>query len=68
MTTQTFNVPNISCHHCTNTIKRELEPLPGVTVVDASVENKQVTIGYADDQALARALSTLVEIGYPVAN
>ncbi len=68
MTTRTLEVPNISCHHCTNTIKRELQFVDGVTVVDASVEKKQVTLSYADEQALAQALSTLNEIGYPAAN
>jgi copper chaperone len=68
MTTKTFDVPNISCHHCVNTIKRELQPLAGVTVVDAQVDTKQVTLSYADDGALVKALSTLEEIGYPVAN
>ena len=68
MTTRTLEVPNISCHHCTNTIKRELQTVDGVSVVDASVEKKEVTLSYADEQALARALSTLQEIGYPAAN
>ena len=27
-----LSIPNISCHHCTNTIKRETEDLPGVEV------------------------------------
>ena len=68
MATKTLEIPNISCHHCTNTIQRELEPVPGVQVLDASVDEKRVTIDYADDKALAQALATLEEIGYPVAN
>jgi copper chaperone CopZ len=68
MATRTFDVPNISCHHCVNTIRRELQPLAGVTVLDARVDTKQVTLSYTDDNALAKALSTLEEIGYPAAN
>jgi copper chaperone len=68
MATKTFSVPNISCKHCEHTIRRELKSLTGVEVLDVSVDNKQLTLSYTDDAALAKALSTLKEIGYPVAS
>jgi copper chaperone len=64
-TTKVLNVPNISCHHCVNTIQRELSPLPGVVKVEADLQSKQVTLTLADDKALAKVLDTLAEIGYP---
>ena len=35
MTVKTYSVPNISCHHCVNTIERELKDVAGVTSVKA---------------------------------
>lgn len=64
-TVKVLNVPNISCHHCVNTIKRELSSLPGVEKVDADARSKQVTLTLKDEQALEGALKTLKEIGYP---
>jgi copper chaperone CopZ len=60
-----LSVPNISCHHCVNTIKRELGSLPGVVKVEADVQSKQVTLTLADDKTLAKVLETLKGIGYP---
>jgi copper chaperone len=64
-TVKVLDVPNISCHHCVNTIKRELSPLQGVEKVDADVQSKKVTLSLANDQVLVEVLKTLDEIGYP---
>jgi copper chaperone CopZ len=61
----TLKVPNISCHHCTNTIVRETKELPGVIHVEASVESKTATYTLEDETALGGVRQTLVEIGYP---
>ena len=46
MTTLIFTVPNISCHHCVNTIQTELSALPGIQSVAAqaavSIERAQL--------------------------
>jgi copper chaperone len=66
MTTVTYSIPNISCHHCVHTIKSEVSELTGVTFVDATVDTKQATITFdapAEDQIKA----LLAEINYPVA-
>ena len=65
MTTKTVTVPNISCEHCTHTIKMELEDLAGVTQVDADVDSKRVTVEYTDPASWEEIESTLVEINYP---
>jgi len=44
MTTKTFEVPNISCGHCTNTIEMEVIDLAGVLNVKAEKETRQVTV------------------------
>jgi copper chaperone CopZ len=63
-----LSIPNISCHHCTNTVVRETKDLPGVIKVEASVEAKTATFTLEDEPTLGNVKQTLVEIGYPAAN
>ena len=65
MTTKTYNVPAISCGHCTATIERELKLVDGVQTVKAELESKRVTVQVAEDNILPAVEATLVEIGYP---
>jgi copper chaperone CopZ len=64
----TLSVPNISCHHCVNTIVRETQELPGVLKVEGNPQAKTATFTVEDETALAGVRQTLVEIGYPAAN
>ena len=66
MTVKTYSVPNISCHHCVNTIERELKDVAGVTSVKGNVSTKAVMVEVVDADRLAAVEATLVEIGYPV--
>lgn len=68
METKTFTVPNISCHHCTNTIQNELGELAGVSEVQADVESKKVTVAWDAPASLEKILATLKEINYPAAD
>lgn len=65
MTTKTYQVPNISCGHCTATIERELKFVDGVQTVQAEQETKRVTVQVSDDSVLPEVEKMLVEIGYP---
>lgn len=67
MQTITYQVPNISCHHCVHTIVNELNDLEGVVAVQADVSTKKVKVDFqppADEQKIEALLS---EINYPVA-
>lgn len=66
--TVTLSIPAISCHHCTNTIVRETQELPGVVKVEADVQTKSATYTLEDETALGDVRQTLVEIGYPATN
>ncbi|MEE4607998.1 MAG: heavy-metal-associated domain-containing protein [Desulfobacteraceae bacterium] len=68
METKTLTVPNISCHHCTNTIQNELGELAGVSKVQAEVESKRVTVAWDAPASLEKILATLEEINYPAAD
>ncbi len=66
MSIVTYNVPNISCHHCVHTIQSELEEIEGVKSVVADVESKSVRIEFqppASEEILKKVLS---DINYPV--
>ncbi len=67
MIAKTLNVPNISCHHCVNTIQRELGQVKGVAEVHADVQTKQVSVKVDSPATLETVLKTLREIGYPPA-
>lgn len=65
MTTVTYNIPAISCGHCTHTIESEVGELNGVQSVKADESTKKVEIIFdapANEQVI-KAL--LAEINYP---
>ena len=64
MASKTFRVPNISCHHCVMTIKRELGELDGVTSVTGDVETKTVTVEWEPPATWDGIKSLLAEINY----
>ncbi|MGD9002395.1 MAG: cation transporter [Anaerolineae bacterium] len=61
---RTFEVPNISCHHCVMTIKRELGALDGVTNVEAVVDTKEVSVEWDDRISWTEIADLLTEINY----
>ena len=67
MQSKTFEVPNISCKHCTMTIQREVGELPGVQRVQADVDTRQVTVEWDTPATWEQIKALLVEINYPPA-
>jgi copper chaperone len=65
MKTITYSVPNISCGHCTHTIKMELSDLEGISKVDAAVETRLVTIEFDEPATEEKIKDTLKVINYP---
>jgi len=66
MATVTYNIPNINCGHCANSIQLEVGDLPGVESVKASAETKKVIITFGDPATEDGIKSLLTEINYPV--
>ena len=63
--TRTYNVPDISCDHCKQSIEKEVSQLEGVASVEVDVQAKTVTVsGELDAQAI---ISAIDEAGYEVA-
>lgn len=67
MTTQTYQVPDVSCDHCVRAITDELTKLPGVRQVGVDIDTKRVTVehdGSVSDQQLRDGIE---EAGYDIA-
>ncbi len=65
--TKSFRVPNITCHHCVMTIKRELGELAGVTNVSGDVDTKTITVAWESPATWDSIKALLAEINYPAA-
>ena len=44
MEKKTFSIPSISCGHCVNAIKTELNEIEGVACVEGNIEGKSVAV------------------------
>lgn len=62
-----FNIPSISCGHCTMTIENELKEIDGITSVQSDINAKTVKVQWEPPVTLDRIFDTLKEINYPAA-
>ena len=64
MTTERFQVPEISCQHCVNAITKEVSAVPGVQTVQVALDSKIVTVEHADGVATDLIVAAINEAGY----
>jgi len=67
MENTTFSIPNISCGHCVNSIKTELNELDGISKVEGDIEGKSVEVEWDDPATEDIIKNKLSEINYPAA-
>ena len=67
MSTVSYEVPGISCGHCTHTIKTEVGELEGVMGVEASQSDRRVTVEFEPPATEEKIIGLLTEINYPPA-
>jgi len=65
MQQERFQIPNISCGHCTATVERELKELPGIESVLGSIETKSVEVRWDTPATREQIIATLKDINYP---
>ena len=65
MEKKTFYIPNISCGHCVNSIRNELEDLDGVLKVTGDPEKKEINVEWETPATLDAIKEMLTEINYP---
>jgi copper chaperone len=68
MEKKTFQIPTISCGHCTMTIENELKEMEGIDEVQSNINDKTVTVSWQNPATLEKILETLKEINYPASN
>lgn len=63
----TLTVKGMTCMGCVGSVKKVLEPIPGVTNVDVTLENGEVVITYDPSMAGADQFRNAVnDAGYEV--
>ena len=59
MERKTFQIPTISCGHCTMTIENELKELEGIGQVQSNIADKTVTVSWRMPASLDKIMKTL---------
>jgi copper ion binding protein len=67
MEKKTFSIPGISCGHCINAIKTELNEIEGIASVEGNIEGKSVAVQWDAPASEDLIKSKLTEINYPAA-
>ena len=67
MEKKTFSIPSISCGHCVNAIKAELNEIDGVSAVQGDIEGKRVEVEWDAPATEDSIKNKLTEINYPAA-
>ena len=64
MTTERFQVPDVSCQHCVNAITQEVSALPGVARVQVALDTKTVTVEHGEQVTTDAIIAVINEAGY----
>ena len=64
MTTERFQVPDVSCQHCVNAITQEVSALPGVARVQVALDTKTVTVEHGEQVTTDAIIAAINEAGY----
>ena len=64
MATMHLSVPDMSCGHCVEAIEKSLKTVPGVSKVEASLDEKLVTVEGVDDLSPDAVMTAIRGAGY----
>jgi copper chaperone len=64
MTTERFQVPEVSCQHCVNAITKEVSAIPGVQRVQVALDDKTVTVEHGSQVSTNQIVAAINEAGY----
>jgi copper chaperone CopZ len=62
---KTFEIVNLKCGGCVNTVKKGLLSIDGVDKVDVDLEASKVTVFTDDEKVIADVKAKLSKMGYP---
>lgn len=60
-----IEIQNLKCGGCANTIKRKLEKMEGVSIVQIEVENSAVLFHMDVENRIHEVKASLKDMGYP---
>ena len=64
--TKTVYIDGMMCKHCAASVKKALEAIDGVTLVDVDLENKKATVSLSADIANDVIEKAIKDEGYTV--
>lgn len=64
--TKTVIIDGMMCKHCAASVKKALEAIDGVTLVDVDLENKKATVSSSADVANETIENAIKNEGYTV--
>ena len=64
MTTERFQVPEVSCQHCVHAITKEVSALAGVQRVQVNLDDKTVVVEHGEQVATDQIVAAINEAGY----
>jgi copper chaperone CopZ len=62
---KTFEIVNLKCGGCVNTVKKGLLSIDGITSVEVDLDASIVTIPSDNEEIIAQAKAKLSKMGYP---
>lgn len=62
---KTFEIVNLKCGGCVNTVKKGLLSIDGVDNVEVDLEASKVTVFTNNEEVIANAKTKLSKMGYP---
>ena len=65
MNTESFEVENLKCQGCANSVKKRLMKEQGVSAVDVDLDEGKVKVAFTHSPERARIAEVLAELGYP---
>jgi copper chaperone len=64
MATERFEVRDMSCNHCVQSIRQAVAAVPGVHKVDVTLENKTVTVEHTPEVGSDTIVAAINDAGY----
>tara|TARA_Y100001970_G_scaffold129984_1_gene160262 strand:+ start:306 stop:518 length:213 start_codon:yes stop_codon:yes gene_type:complete len=59
-------IPEISCQHCVDTIKKALSEIENINLLEVDIDTKTVSIDYSNELDINQIQNLLLDQGYTV--
>ena len=59
-------IPEISCQHCVDTIKKALSEIENINLLEVDIDTKTVSIDYSNEIDINQIQNLLLDQGYTI--